>query len=92
MILSLKETKFLIPTTSKCIIHTTGTISDGDKITITSPVFASMNYTSGAINTTEKFNVEVKLPKPITNNGSNTLYGTLVCIDNDIFNMHVLIQ
>jgi hypothetical protein len=96
MILSYREEQFSIPHTSKCIIHTTGKISDGDIITITSPVFASINFTSGAINTSDRFDLPVKIINDngyiINDNTDENLYGTLVCDDNDVFNMYVRIQ
>ena len=96
MILSYRQSNYHVPHTSKCIVHTTGTIRDGDTISVTSPVFASINFTSGAINTTESFNVIAR----ITNDAhevTNTLpygsfIGTLVCDDDDVFNMYVRVE
>lgn len=96
MILSYRQATYHVPHTSKCIIHTTGTIRDGDMISVTSPVFASINFISGAINTTESFNVIARVT-----NGSNEIVndkpdgsftGILVCDDDDVFNMYVRIQ
>ena len=60
------------------------------------PVFSSINYTSGAINTTEAFNVTVRVftkTKSFTNDQPDgSCYGILVCDDDDIFNMYVKIQ
>ena len=65
-------------------------------ISVTSPVFSSINYTSGAINTTETFNVTVRVfTESKTFNNSlkdGECFGTLVCDDDDIFNMYVRLQ
>lgn len=97
MMLSYRQSTYHVPHTSKCIIHTTGTISDGDMISITSPVFTSINFVSGAINTSESFNVVARVINPsgqvtlnaTSNDNPNT--GILVCDDDDIYNMYVRI-
>lgn len=96
MILSYRQSTYHVPHTSKCIIHTTGTIRDGDLISITSPVFSSINYASGAINTTESFFAVARILIPNTDSVINdrpdgSFTGTLVCDDDDIFNMYVKI-
>lgn len=94
MILSYRKDTFAIPHTSTCVVHTLGKISDGDIVAVTSPVFASTNFTSKAINMSDRFDVPVK----ITNetgyivNDSDELIATLVCDDNDVFNMYVRIH
>ena len=96
MVLSFRQSTYHVPHTSKCIIHTTGTIRDGDMISVTSPVFSSINYTSGAINTTETFNVTVRVftESKMFNNSlkDGECFGTLACDDDDIFNMYVRLQ
>jgi hypothetical protein len=89
MILSYRREDYPVPLTSKCIIHTTGTKGDGDVVSVTSPVFASMNFTSGAINTSDKFDVVLKLGVDETVKLTGNTYGTLHCEDNDTFNMYV---
>lgn len=92
MLLSYHNEDFQIPHTSTCVIHTTGDIRDGDIITITSPIFTSTNYKSKAINMSDRFDVPVKLTgnkTSVHNSSDDTLYGTLVCNDNDVFNMFV---
>ena len=83
---------------SECLIHTTGTISDGDSVSVTSPVFASMNFTSGAINTSDAFDVKIRFSPATRESEGETMYipdtigdvfGTLHCEDNDTFNMYV---
>lgn len=89
MILSYRREDYPVPLTSKCIIHTAGTKGDGDVVSVTSPVFASMNFTSGAINTSDKFDVVLKLGVDETVKLTGNTYGTLHCEDNDTFNMYV---
>ena len=73
----------------------TGTIYDGDMVTISSPIFSSIDYTSGEFNVASTFEVPIHiqntvgyitLPESTTNVGYAS---TLVCDDNDIFNMYV---
>ena len=89
MILSYRREDYHVPLTSKCIIHTTGTKGDGDVVSVTSPVFASMNFTSGAINTSDKFDVVLKLGVNETVKLTGDTYGTLHCEDDDTFSMYV---
>jgi hypothetical protein len=93
MILSYRREGYSVPLTSTCLIHTTGIIRDGDSVSVTSPVFASMNFTSGAINTSDRFTVPVKV---LNDDGyistSDKIYGQLHCDDNDTFNMYVSVQ
>jgi len=92
MLLSKRTDVFSIPHTSTCIIHTTGTIHDGDTIEISSPVFSSINFSTGAMNMSERFNVPIRIlneSRSIENDGIIT--GTLVCDDNDVFGMYVRI-
>lgn len=94
MLLSNKASEILIPHTSICVIHTTGVICDGDEITITSPIFASTNLISKSINLSDRFIVKVKIinKESIENNlPDGEFMGTLVCDDNDVFNMYVKI-
>lgn len=92
MLLSKRTDIFSIPHTSTCIIHTNGTIHDGDTIEISSPVFSSINFSTGAMNMSERFNVPIRIlneSRSIENDGNIT--GTLVCDDNDVFGMYVRI-
>ena len=92
MLLSKRNDSFSIPHTSTCIIHTKGIINDGDTIEISSPVFSSINFSTGAMNMSECFNVPIKIlngSKSIESDGSIT--GTLVCDDDDVFGMYVRI-
>lgn len=93
MILSYRQEEFKVPLTSTCLIHTSGVVCDGEMISVTSPVFASMNFISGAINTSDRFSVPIKVEN---DSGKVELtgqtYGTLHCMDNDTFNMYVIVQ
>lgn len=93
MMLSYRQPVYRVPHTSTCIIHTTGDICDGDSISITSPIFTSINYVSGAMNISETFNVPIRI---LSHDGSITndkpdgeFTGTLVCDDNDTTSMYV---
>lgn len=93
MILSNRVTKFTVPHTSKCIVHTKGRIDDGNIIEISSPVFPSFDLTTNALNSTSTFNVPIKI------NNSNRYIeideefeATLVCDDNDTINMYVRVD
>lgn len=93
MLLSYRNDSFTVPHTSTCVIHTTGTINDGDVIEVTSLVFASTSFSTHAVNMSDRFNVIARVPsgkiKNNTTDGSFT--GILVCDDNDVFNMYVRI-
>ncbi len=92
MLLSHRDDSFSIPLTSTCVIHTKGPIRDGDIIEITSPIFASVNFSSKAIHMSDRIKVVAHIEfdgilEREPNEGE--LRGTLVCKDNDIFNMYV---
>lgn len=89
MILSYRREDYPVPLTSRCLIHTTGMVCDGGFVSVTSPVFASMNFTSGAINTSDKFDIKLKLENGESIQLDGNTYGTLHCEDNDTFNMYV---
>lgn len=91
MLLSYRNDTFIVPHTSTCVIHTVGTINDGDIIEVTSPVFASTSFSSRAINMSDRFNVVARVASgSVTNDGE--MKAVLVCDDNDVFNMYVRIQ
>lgn len=93
MILSYRREDYAVPLTSTCLIHTTGMICDGDSVSVTSPVFASMNFTSGAINTSDQFQVPIRIDNDEKRiNVTEKIYGVLHCEDNDTFNMYVSVQ
>jgi len=76
-----------------CIIHTKGIIHDGDTVEVTSPVFASVNFSSRAVNMSDRFNVVARISASggsIENNlPDGEFKGTLKCDDNDVFHMYV---
>ena len=90
MILSYRDSAPKVPISSSCIIKTKGILRDGDVISVTSPLFASVDYSSGAINTSETFDVKFTTSNPDgVNNEHGDLVGTLICTDNDLFNLYV---
>lgn len=92
MLLSQRGNQFDIPLTSTCIVHTEGPIHDGDVVEITSPIFASVNFSTKAIHMSDRISVTVhtEFDAIIEHDPSEgELKGTLVCSDNDIFNMYV---
>lgn len=94
MLLSYRADSFTVPHTSTCIIRTTGVINDGDMIEVTSPVFASTNFSSRAINMKDSFSViaRVSSGSVVNDKPDGTFKGILVCDDDDVFNMYVRIQ
>lgn len=93
MLISSEANTFSIPHTSTCIIHTKGVIKDKSIVSITSPIFSSTNFTSRSINMSAKFDIPIRVLNKegyITN--VDKIEATLVCNDNDVFNMHVLIN
>lgn len=94
MLLSYRNDSFTVPHTSTCVIHTTGTINDGDVIEVTSPVFASTSFSTRAINMSDRFNVVARVSSGtiINDKPDGDFTGILVCDDNDVFRMYVRIQ
>jgi hypothetical protein len=65
MLLRNKELrKVLIPVSSKCFIVDRGIIKDGDVISVTSPIFSSINYSSKAIMLDESFKAVFRTNNP----------------------------
>ena len=82
----------VIPHTSTCIVHTTGTINDGDEIIVSSPLFSSQVFQSYATILSDKFKVKIRIlneSKSIVINNDETIQATLVCDDNNVFDMYV---
>lgn len=94
MLLSYRNDSFTVPHTSTCVIHTTGTINDGDVIEVTSPVFASTSFSTRAVNMSDRFEVIARVTSGsiINDKPNGDFKGVLVCDDNDVFNMYVRIQ
>jgi len=94
MLLQNRQMSFKVPHTSTCIIKSRGHIEDGDIVEIVSPVFASANFQTGSITTTESFSAPIRIlteSRCIENQDAN-MQATLVCDDNDVFNMYVRVQ
>lgn len=91
MILSNRVSHFIVPHTSRCVVHTTGLIKDGDRVEISSPVFPSFDLTTNALNSTSVFSVIIKLNNDSIN-VDKEFEATLVCDDNDTVNMYVRVD
>ena len=89
MLLQYYQNEFHIPHTSKCHLKTAGLVYNEGQVTITSPVFSSIDYNSKALTLSSEFDVPIRL----NNRDSIELTGdedaVLVCDDNDIFKMYV---
>ena len=82
----------VIPHTSTCIVHTTGKIDDGAEVIVSSPLFSSQVFQSYATILSDKFKVKIRIlneSKSIVINNDETVQATLVCDDNNIFDMYV---
>lgn len=88
MLLQYYQTEYSIPHTSKCHLKTSGLVYNEGQVTITSPVFSSIDYNSKVLTLSSEFNVPIRL-----SNDSIELTGNenavLVCDDNDVFGMYV---
>jgi hypothetical protein len=91
MLLSLNNEDFIIPHTSSCIIRTKGVINDGDTISVESVIFASTRYLSRAVDIGDTFDVTARVLTDETITSDGNMSATLVCDDNDVFNMYVRI-
>ena len=94
MLLQNRDMRISIPHTSTCVIRTKGTIHDGDTIELVSPVFSSVNYQSGSIELSETFHLPIRIltESRMIENPDGNCQATLVCDDDDVFNMYVRIQ
>lgn len=90
MLLQHYPVKFHIPQTSTCHIISQGIFNNGDYINITSPVFSSIDFTSNQFQLSTGLSVKLETDTEIEI-GEDGLDATLVCFDNDIFNMYVKI-
>ena len=89
MLLQNRQMSFKIPHTSTCIIHTRGHIENGDVITIESPIFNSISFNEGPIDNHVTFDVPIRITTEEGLDVYDDMEATLVCDDNDIFNMYV---
>ena len=93
MILSQRASEFSVPHTSTCLIKTAGRINNGDTVSVISPVFPSHRILQFALESSDSFEVTIKILTPegyIDSDG--TIKATLVCDDNDVQHMYVRIQ
>lgn len=82
----------LIPKSSKCYITNRGDIHDGDIISVISPIFSSMDYSSRAVQLSESLNAvfhTIKESVTITDD-NNEAY--LCSEDQDINNLYVTME
>ena len=90
MILSYRKDEYNVPRKSACIIHTDKEdVYSGEYISVSATVFSSVDFASGAVKTSETFEVPIRLydGNPVTVfDGQSAI---LNCTDNDIFNMYV---
>lgn len=94
MILSYRPDDYTIPYKSTCVLYIgNDEIHNGDLVTITSPIFASIDFISKSINTSDRFKVPIRLNSDeviaIKKIDNNTMTAYLYCNDSDPFNMHV---
>lgn len=85
MLLQYYPINITVPHTSTC--HITS-ITNGDIATITSPIFSSIDFTSNQFNLSSGLDVQIHSDE-VLNIPEDGLDATLVCDDNDIFNMYV---
>lgn len=89
MLLQYYPIQYQIPHTSTCHITTEGVIENGNKITVTSPVFSSIDFVSNQFYLSSGFEVTLKTNEASATIPEGGLDATLVCDDQDIFNMYV---
>lgn len=95
MLLSYRNDLFEIPHTSQCNVHTSGVIHNLDKVEVSSPIFASVSFFTGEINTADTFEVSAHIiggSNEVTFQEGVIHHATLVCDDNDVFSMYVRID
>ena len=90
MLLSYYPKEFTVPHTSACLVTTTGMIVTGDLVDIVSPVFSSIDFSSGNVDLSSTLSVKVIVDNEYdVTELSEATNATLVCDDGDIFNMYV---
>lgn len=85
MLLQYYPINVTVPHTSTC--HITS-ITNGDIATITSPIFSSIDFTCNQFNLSSGLDVQIHSDETL-DIPEDGLDATLVCDDNDIFNMYV---
>ena len=89
MLLQYYQTEYTIPHTSKCHLKTSGLVYNEGQVTITSPVFSSIDYNSKALTLSSEFNVPIRLFGMDSIELTGDENAVLVCDDNDVFGMYV---
>ena len=89
MLLQYYQNEYQIPHTSKCHLKTSGLVYNEGQVTITSPVFSSIDYNSKALTLSSEFNVPIRLFGMDSIELTGDENAVLVCDDNDIFGMYV---
>jgi len=88
MLLQYYQNDYSIPHTSKCHLKTSGLVYNEGQVTITSPVFSSIDYNSKSLRLSSEFTVPIRLTQEsIVLTGDEN--AVLVCDDNDVFGMYV---
>lgn len=86
-------TDLLIPRSSKCYITNRGVIKDGDVISVISPIFSSMDYSSRAVQLSESFDVVFRTSNEeginITDDNNEAVLNSE---DQDIDNLYVTME
>ena len=85
MLLQYYPINVTVPHTSTCHIIS---ITNGDIATITSPIFSSIDFTSNQFNLSSGLDVQIQSNEEL-GLPEDGMDATLVCDDNDIFNMYV---
>lgn len=85
MLLQYYPINVTVPHTSTC--HITS-ITNDNIATITSPIFSSIDFTSNQFNLSSGLDVQIHSYE-VLDIPEDGLDATLVCDDNDIFNMYV---
>lgn len=88
MLLQYYPIQYNIPHTSTCHISE-GTYHNGDMVTITSPIFSSIDFTSNQFYLSSGLEVRLQLQQESMVVPEGGMDVTLVCDDNDVFNMYV---
>ena len=89
MLLQYYQNEYRIPHTSKCHLKTSGLVYNEGQVTITSPVFSSIDYNSKALTLSSEFDVPIRLYNQEFVELTGDEDAVLVCDDNDIFGMYV---
>jgi len=87
MLLEFNQLEYNIPHTSICHVVSMGTFHRGDVISVTSPIFDSIDFTSKQFKLSSSFDVLYKDDELVV--PEDGVDAVLVCDDNDVFHMYV---